>query len=169
MDDLLNLTWSRTKSHGFCLMQTGSAWAWREYIMAQIFKKALWYETADELLQEIWCWFGDMDKRVHYTPPPILVGFQSVQPEFLESSGIWSTFFYIYFTLHGTIPARIIIEFSPGFHGIPWNPPRLIFIWNNRNNRSHGTSRTNQTQGALPNKRNTPQRFELLTSAPQAY
>ena len=34
-------------------MQTGSARAWREYVMAQIFKKALWYHTADELLQEI--------------------------------------------------------------------------------------------------------------------
>ena len=34
-------------------MQTGSARAWREYVMTQIFKKALWYHTADELLQEI--------------------------------------------------------------------------------------------------------------------
>ena len=43
-------------------MQTGSACAWHEYIMAQIFKKALWYHTADELLQEIQRRFGDMDK-----------------------------------------------------------------------------------------------------------
>ena len=34
-------------------MQTGSAHAWREYVMAQIFKNTLWYNTADELLQEI--------------------------------------------------------------------------------------------------------------------
>ena len=34
-------------------MQTGSAHAWQEYIMAQIFKKALWYHMVDELLQEI--------------------------------------------------------------------------------------------------------------------
>ena len=109
-------------------------------------------------------WFG-----VRYTPPPIPVGFQSVWPEFPESSGIWSTFSYIYFTLYGTIPAGIIIEFSPGFHGIPRNPPRLIFIRNNWNNRSHGTSRTNRTPGALPDKRNTSQWFELSTSAPQVY
>ena len=44
-------------------MQTGSAHAWHEYIMAQIFKKTLWYNTADELLQEIQCWFSDRDKR----------------------------------------------------------------------------------------------------------
>ena len=34
-------------------MQTNSAHAWCEYIMAQIFKKTLWYNMADELLQEI--------------------------------------------------------------------------------------------------------------------
>ena len=44
-------------------MQTGSARAWREYVMAQIFKKVLWYHTADELLQEIQRRFGDMDKQ----------------------------------------------------------------------------------------------------------
>ena len=44
-------------------MQTSSARTWQEYVMAQIFKKALWYHTADELLQEIQCQFGDMDKR----------------------------------------------------------------------------------------------------------
>ena len=44
-------------------MQTGSARAWCEYIMAQIFKKTLWYNTADELLQEIQCRFSDTDKR----------------------------------------------------------------------------------------------------------
>ena len=43
-------------------MQTGSAHAWREYVMAQIFKKVLWYHTADELLQEIQRRFGDTDK-----------------------------------------------------------------------------------------------------------
>ena len=31
--------------------------------MAQIFKKTLWYNTADELLQEIQCQFSDTDKR----------------------------------------------------------------------------------------------------------
>ena len=31
--------------------------------MAQIFKKTLWYNTVDELLQEIQCRFSDMDKR----------------------------------------------------------------------------------------------------------
>ena len=36
-------------------MQTSSAHAWHEYIMAQIFRKTLWYNTADELLQEIQC------------------------------------------------------------------------------------------------------------------
>ena len=44
-------------------MQTGSAHAWQEYVMAQIFKKALWYHTVDKLLQEIQHQFGDMDKR----------------------------------------------------------------------------------------------------------
>ena len=44
-------------------MQTGSARAWREYVMAQIFKKTSWYNTADELLQEIQRRFGDTDKR----------------------------------------------------------------------------------------------------------
>ena len=44
-------------------MQTGLAHAWQEYVMAQIFKKALWYHTADELLQEIQQQFGDMDKQ----------------------------------------------------------------------------------------------------------
>ena len=44
-------------------MQTGSAHAWQEYIMAQIFKKVLWYHMADELLQEIQRQFGDMDKQ----------------------------------------------------------------------------------------------------------
>ena len=44
-------------------MQIGSAWAWCEYIMAQIFKKTLWYNTADELLQEIQQRFSDMDKH----------------------------------------------------------------------------------------------------------
>ena len=44
-------------------MQTGSARAWREYVMAQIFKKTLWYNTADELLQEIQRRFGDTDKQ----------------------------------------------------------------------------------------------------------
>ena len=34
-------------------MQTGSACAWHKYIMSQIFKKTLWYNTADDLLQEI--------------------------------------------------------------------------------------------------------------------
>ena len=43
-------------------MQNGSARAWREYVMAQIFKKALWYNTADDLLQEIQRRFGDTDK-----------------------------------------------------------------------------------------------------------
>ena len=31
--------------------------------MAQIFKKTLWYNMADELLQEIQQWFSDMDKQ----------------------------------------------------------------------------------------------------------
>ena len=31
--------------------------------MAQIFKKTLWYNTADELLQEIQHRFSDMDKQ----------------------------------------------------------------------------------------------------------
>ena len=90
--------------------------------------------VAGEEMGELWRWIGKTWKLdfaiqgVRYTPPPILVGFWSVWPEFPESSGIQSTFFYIYFTLHGTIPAGIIIEFSPGFHGIPWNPPGLIFI-----------------------------------------
>ena len=44
-------------------MQTRSAHAWCEYVMAQIFKKTLWYHTADELLQEIQHQFGDTDKR----------------------------------------------------------------------------------------------------------
>ena len=44
-------------------MQTGSARAWRKYMMAQIFKKTLWYNTADELLQEIQRRFSDTDKR----------------------------------------------------------------------------------------------------------
>ena len=44
-------------------MQTGSARAWCEYVMAQIFKKTLWYNTADELLQEIQCRFSNTDKR----------------------------------------------------------------------------------------------------------
>ena len=44
-------------------MQTGSARAWCEYVMAQIFKKTLWYNMADELLQEIQQRFSDMDKR----------------------------------------------------------------------------------------------------------
>ena len=43
-------------------MQTGSAHAWREYVMAQIFKKTLWYNMADELLQEIQRRFSDTDK-----------------------------------------------------------------------------------------------------------
>ena len=43
-------------------MQTGSAWAWWEYIMFQINKKTLWYNTVDELLQEIQQWFRDTDK-----------------------------------------------------------------------------------------------------------
>ena len=43
-------------------MQTGSARAWREYVMAQIFKKTLWYNTADDLLQEIQKRFSDTDK-----------------------------------------------------------------------------------------------------------
>ena len=43
-------------------MQTSSARAWHEYIMVQIFKKTLWYNTADELLQEIQHLFGDTDK-----------------------------------------------------------------------------------------------------------
>ena len=43
-------------------MQNGSARAWQEYVMAQIFKKTLWYNTADELLQEIQCQFGETDK-----------------------------------------------------------------------------------------------------------
>ena len=44
-------------------MQTGSAHAWHKYVMAQIFKKMLWYTTADDLLQEIQCCFGDTDKH----------------------------------------------------------------------------------------------------------
>ena len=44
-------------------MQTGSVHAWHEYVMAQIFKKTLWYNTVDELLQEIQCRFSDMDKQ----------------------------------------------------------------------------------------------------------
>ena len=44
-------------------MQTGSAHAWHKYVMAQIFKKMLWYNTADELLQEIQCRFSNIDKR----------------------------------------------------------------------------------------------------------
>ena len=44
-------------------MQTGSARAWHEYVMAQIFKKTLWYNMADKLLQEIQRQFSDMDKR----------------------------------------------------------------------------------------------------------
>ena len=44
-------------------MQTGLARAWCEHVMAQIFKKMLWYNTADELLQEIQQRFGDTDKR----------------------------------------------------------------------------------------------------------
>ena len=44
-------------------MQTGSARAWRKYVMAQIFKKTLWYNTADELLQEIQRRFSDTDKQ----------------------------------------------------------------------------------------------------------
>ena len=44
-------------------MQTGSAHAWCEYVMSQIFKKTLWYNTADELLQEIQRRFGDTDKH----------------------------------------------------------------------------------------------------------
>ena len=44
-------------------MQTSSAHAWHEYIMVQIFKKVLWYNTADELLQEIQQHFGDTDKQ----------------------------------------------------------------------------------------------------------
>ena len=43
-------------------MQNGSARTWCEYVMAQIFKKTLWYNTADELLQEIQHWFRDTDK-----------------------------------------------------------------------------------------------------------
>ena len=34
-------------------MQIGLACTWQEYIMAQIFKKTLWYHTADKFLQEI--------------------------------------------------------------------------------------------------------------------
>ena len=44
-------------------MQISSARAWREYVMAQIFKKTLWYNTADELLQEIQQRFSNMDKQ----------------------------------------------------------------------------------------------------------
>ena len=44
-------------------MQTSSAQAWQEYVMAQIFKKTPWYNTADELLQKIQHQFSDMDKR----------------------------------------------------------------------------------------------------------
>ena len=43
-------------------MQTGSARAWCEYVMAQIFKKTLWYNTVDKLLQEIQRRFSDTDK-----------------------------------------------------------------------------------------------------------
>ena len=44
-------------------MQTGSARAWREYVMAQIFKKSLWYNMEDELLEEIQCRFSNTDKQ----------------------------------------------------------------------------------------------------------
>ena len=44
-------------------MQTGSARAWHEYVMAQIFKKTLWYNTVDDLLQEIQRRFSDTDKH----------------------------------------------------------------------------------------------------------
>ena len=55
---------------------------------------------------------------VRYTPPPIPVGFRSVQQEFPESGGIWLTFSYIYFTLYETSLAGIITKFIPGIHGI---------------------------------------------------
>ena len=44
-------------------MQTGLAHVWYEYVMAQIFKKTLWYNMADKLLQEIQQWFSDTDKQ----------------------------------------------------------------------------------------------------------
>ena len=44
-------------------MHTGLACAWCEYVMAQIFKKTLWYNMANELLQEIQRRFSDTDKR----------------------------------------------------------------------------------------------------------
>ena len=44
-------------------MQTGFSCAWHKYIMSQIFKKTLWYNMADDLLQEIQRWFGDTDKQ----------------------------------------------------------------------------------------------------------
>ena len=43
-------------------MQTGSAHAWHEYVMVKIFKKTLWYNMVDELLQEIQQRFSDTDK-----------------------------------------------------------------------------------------------------------
>ena len=54
------------KTMGKCNLQAqtqnGRISAWHKYIMAQIFKKALWYHTADKLLQEIQRQFGDTDK-----------------------------------------------------------------------------------------------------------
>ena len=44
-------------------MQTSSAHAWRKYVMAQIFKKTLCYNTVDELLQEIQHQFSDTNKQ----------------------------------------------------------------------------------------------------------
>ena len=44
-------------------MQTGAARAWRDYIMAQICKRTLWFHTTDDLLKEIEQKFGDTDKH----------------------------------------------------------------------------------------------------------
>ena len=101
------------------------------------------------------CMQGLFILRVHYTPPPIPVGFWFVRLELPESQESGGLFFCMYCPFMEIIQQDSFIKFTPGIPGFPPDKFTARLTGINHNNWTNRTARGLPNKSLAPNKNRT--------------